>query len=171
MLSIAGEDEGEVSALALMNEKSPEAWLGNFLTIINAPPNFSYTSIDLARRDQHLRDYLSGVADEAAREDPERLLERGFAEELRVSDWGAWWRAEDALTRYAYSTLSLAMLGESGRMATAASLYKQEANPRIQKDAHVVLCYLLGKEWPGYSPTESDLIRTSSGNVSLTSGA
>ena len=166
-----GDEDVQVSALALMNEKSPESWLGNFLTILGAPPEFSYTSIRLARADSRLRDYLSRVANEAAAEDPERMLEPGFAEELRESDWNAWWRAQDALTRYAYATLSLAMLGDTERLPSTVSLYRQETNARIRKDAHYVLTYLLGKEWPAYAVTESDLRRAAAGEVSPASEA
>jgi hypothetical protein len=165
-----GDDE-QVSALALMNEKSPEAWLGNFLTMIGTPPDFSYTSIQLARADERLHYHLTGVANDAASEDPERMLEPGAAEELRESDWGAWWRSQDALSRYAYATLSLAMLGDTERMPTTVSLYRQETNPRIRKDAHFVLCYLLGKEWPGYAVTDADVRRVAAGEVSPASEA
>jgi hypothetical protein len=165
-----GDDE-QVSALALMNEKSPESWLGNFLTIIGAPTDFSFTSLKLAQGDKRLREYLSSVADDAASEDPERFLEPGFAEELRESAWNAWWRGQDALTRYAYATLSLAMLGDTERMPSTVSLYRQETNARLKKDAHYVLCYLLGKDWPAYAVTETDLRRVASGDVSPASEA
>jgi hypothetical protein len=166
-----GDEDEQVSALALMNEKSPEAWLGNFLTILNAPPTYSYTSVRLAGADDRLHEYLSGVANDAAAEDPERMLEPGFAEELRQSDWNSWWRAQDALSRYAYATLALAMLGDAVRMPTLVSLYRQEENPRLQKDAHYVLTYLLGKEWPGYAVTESDLLRVAAGEIGPASEA
>ena len=168
---IESGDDAQVSALALMNEKSPEAWLGNFLTIINAPPEFSYTSIRTAGADERLRRYLSEVAAEAAAEDPERMLEKGFAEELRASDWSAWWRANEALSNYAYASLALAMLGDTERMPAAAALFRQDTNARIQKDAHYVMCYLLGKEWPGYAVTETDLIRVEAGQVGPVSEA
>jgi hypothetical protein len=165
----SGDDE-QVSALALMNEKSPEAWLGNFLTILGAPPDFSYTSIKLAGADDRLREYLTSVADTAARAEPERLLQPGYAEELRERDWNAWWRAQDSLSRYAYATLSLAMLGDAERLPAAASLFRQEANARIGKDAHYVMCYVLGKEWPSYAVTEADLMRVESGQQGSSSG-
>lgn len=161
----------QVSALALMNEKSPEAWLGNFLTILDAPSDFSYTSIQLARADGRLRAHLNEQADAAAGEEPERLLQPGYSEELRERDWSAWWRAQDALTRYAYASLSLAMLGDSARMPAAAGLYRQDVNARLKKDAHYVMCYLLGKEWPGYSVTGNDLTRVEAGQVGAASEA
>ncbi|HET9493656.1 MAG TPA: hypothetical protein VFR15_05455 [Chloroflexia bacterium] len=160
-----------MSALALLNEKSPEAWLGNFLTILDAPSDFSYTSIKLARDDGRLNAHLQSLADAATAEEPEQLLQPGYAEQLRERDWNAWWRAQDALTRYAYATLSLAMLGDGARMPAAAALYRQDVNARLQKDAHYVMCYLLGKEWPGYAVTETDLIRVEAGQAGPASEA
>jgi hypothetical protein len=154
-----------------MNEKSPEAWLGNFLTVIGTPPALSYTSIEQARLDRNLREHLARLVGEAAREEPERMLQPGFADELRERDWSAWWRAQDALARYAYAALSLAMLGDESRLPDVVALYGQESNARIRKDAHYVMCYLLGKDWPAYAVTEADVRRVESGQVSPSSGA
>jgi hypothetical protein len=44
-------------------------------------------------------------------------------------------------------------------------MYRQEANSRIRKDAHYVLCYMLGKNWPSYVVTEGDLQRLAGGET------
>jgi len=154
-------DDAPVSTLAMMSEKSPEAWLGQFLTILGAPPALQYSTIEAARADDKLAAHLKSVLEAAGKDQPMRLLEPGFAETLKAKDWGAWWRASEALGRYCYAVMSLAMLGDPSHNADLVAMYKQDANARIQKHAHYVISYLLGKDWPAYQVTESDLARLS----------
>ena len=81
------------------------------------------------------------------------------ASRLRVEDWAAWWKAQDALAKYCYSTLALSMLGNREYVVEVAEMYRQNANSRIRRDAHYVLCLMLGKDWPRYEVTENDLAR------------
>jgi hypothetical protein len=143
----------------MMSEKSPEAWLGQFLTIVGAPPALQYSSIQAARQDQKLAAHLNSVVESTGKDQPMRLLEPGYAEELKAKDWAAWWRASEALGRYAYAVLALVMLGDESHNSELAAMYRQETNSRIRKDAHYVITYVLGKDWPGYEVTESDLWR------------
>ena len=152
-------DDAPVSPLALMNEKSPEAWLGNFLTIIGAPPALNPSSIQSAARDDRLRDHLRSIVGVARESEPLRMLEPGYAEQLKAQDWAEWWKAEDAVARYCYAVLSLAILGDHSYVSDVALMYRQQVNSRIQKDAHYVLTYMLGKDWPSYLPTDFDLKR------------
>ncbi|MEO8286379.1 MAG: hypothetical protein ABI670_08055 [Chloroflexota bacterium] len=157
------DDPGDapVSPLAMMNEKSPEAWLGQFLTILGAPPALQFSTITAAKRDERLLDHLRGVMAEAGKEQPLLLLEHGYADQMKAADWAAWWRASEALGRYAYAAMSLTMLGDESVGSELVQMYRQTANSRIQKDAQYVISYLLGKEWPSYSVTEADLERLS----------
>jgi hypothetical protein len=155
-------DDAPVSALAMMSEKSPEAWLGQFLTIVGAPPALGYSSMRAAKQDERLAAHLNSVVEAAGKDQPMRLLEPGYAEELKAKDWAAWWRASEELGRYCYAILALIMLGDESHNSELAAMYRQEANSRIRKDAHYAICYVLGKDWPGYEVTESDLMRLSS---------
>lgn len=154
-------DDAPVSPLALMDEKSPEAWLGNFLTIIGAPPAVQFNTIAAARHDDRLRAHLTQALEDASKDEPLRLLEPGYADQLKAKDWAAWWRRQESLARYCYSALSLLMLNDRSHTADLVVMYGQDANSRIQKDANYVLCYLLGKEWPVYRVTEADFVRLS----------
>jgi hypothetical protein len=160
---IAGDlstpEDASVSPLALMNEKSPEAWLGNFLTIIGAPPALQPSSIQSASRDERLRSHLTGIVEETRESDPLRMLEPGYAEQLKAQDWATWWKAEDAVARYCYAALSLAILSDHSYVSDIGVMYRQQVNTRIHKDAHYVLTYMLGKDWPSYMPTDFDLKR------------
>jgi hypothetical protein len=151
------DDDAPVSLLAMMDESRPEAWLGNFLTIIGAPSALQYNTLNAARRDDRLRAHLQEVWTTASQDNPALLLDRAQAETLKAKDWGAWWRGQESLGRYAYSTFALAMLGDHTHAADLVALYRQEDNARIRKDAHYVICFLLGKQWPAYSPTANDL--------------
>lgn len=155
------EDDPQISPLAMMDERSPEAWLGNFLAILGVAGSARYSTIEGSKRDATLITQLQDMADAAGREDPLRLLEGDYEQTLKASDWSKWWRLEGELGRYAYSVLALSLLGDTTHRADLPTLYTQTANSRIQKDAHYVLCHLLGKTWPGYNVTESDLVRLS----------
>lgn len=148
-----------VSPLAMMSEKSPEAWLGQFLTIVGAPPALQYSSIQAAQQDDKLAAHLASVLEEAGKDQPMRLLDPGYAEQLKANDWAAWWRASEALGRYCYAAMALTMLGDRSHSADVVEMYRQSANSRIQKDASYVICYVLGKDWLGYQITESDLAK------------
>jgi len=150
-----------VSPLAMMSEKSPEAWLGQFLTIVGAPPALQYSSIKAAQQDDKLAAHLASVLEAADKDQPMRLLDPAYAEQLKQKDWAAWWRASEALGRYCYAAMALTMLGDRSHSADVVSMYRQDANSRIQKDAYYVVCYVLGKDWPAYKVTESDLAKLS----------
>jgi hypothetical protein len=149
--------DAPISPLALMDESRPESWLGNFLTIIGAPPALQYNTLKAARADDRLRAHLQEVWTKASQDNHMLLLDPTSAAALKDKDWGAWWRGQESLGRYAYSTLALAMLDDRAHMADLVALYRQQGNARIGKDAHYVLTFLLGKPWPSYSPTERDL--------------
>lgn len=156
---IVEEDELEISPLAMMDERSPEAWLGNFLAILGVAGSARYSTIVGSKRDETLITQLRNMAESAARENPLRLLDGDSSETLRSGDWSTWWRMEGELGRYAYSVLALSLLEDTTYRADLPTLYRQTTNARIQKDAHYVLCHLLGKSWPGYDVTENDLRR------------
>jgi len=143
----------------MMNEGSPEAWLGNFLAVLGVAGSARYSTIEGGKRDETLLSQLRERAETAGREDPLRLLDSAEEARLKNTDWGTWWRIQGELGRYAYSVLALSLLGDTTYRKELPTLYRQEANLRIQKDAHYVLTYLLGKSWPGYNVTESDLAR------------
>ena len=153
------DDVAPVSPLALMDESRPESWLGNFLTIIGAPPALQYNTLKAARADERLREHLQEVWTKASQDNPALLLDPASAAALKDKDWGAWWRGQESLGRYAYSTLALAMLGDLTHAADLMALYSQDYNARIKKDTHYVLTFLLGKPWPSYTPTTSDLAK------------
>lgn len=153
------EDDLQVSPLALMNEGSPEAWLGNFLAVLGVAGSARYSTIEGSKRDATLIAQLRDMAESSGRENPLRLLDGDVAEGLKTGDWATWWRLEGELGHYAYSVLALSLLGDTTYRIDLPTLYRQTTNLRIQKDAHYVLCYLLGKHWPGYNVTESDLAR------------
>jgi hypothetical protein len=152
----AEPEEPPVNPLALREEGTPEEWLGRFLVMLGVQPGGSYWTIAGAKHDARLISQLEALRDTAGQYEPLRLLEPGYAERLKAQDWQAWWQAEEALTRYAYSVLALALLGRTNNIGDLELMYRQEANPRIQKDAHFVLCYLLGKTWPADDITEGD---------------
>jgi hypothetical protein len=152
-------DDAPISPLALMDESRPESWLGNFLTIIGAPPALQYNTLKAARADDRLLAHLQDVRTKASQDNPSLLLDPVSAAALKDKDWGAWWRGQESLGRYAYSTLALAMLGDRTHAKDLAALYAQDYNARLKKDTHYVLSFLLGKPWPSYTPTDSDLAR------------
>jgi hypothetical protein len=153
------DDGAPISPLALMDESRPESWLGNFLTIIGAPPALQYNTLKAARADERLREHLQEVWIKASQDNPSLLLDPAGAAALKDQDWGAWWRGQEALGRYAYSTLALAMLGDRTHLQDLVALYSQDYNARIKKDTHYVLTFLLGKPWPSYTPTAGDLAK------------
>lgn len=155
--------EGEISSLALMNELSPEAWLGRFLLVLGVRATSDYPTLAAARRDDTLKAQLAEIWQAAGQQDPLKLLGEGYAEQLKQQDWSAWWRGEEELSRYCYSALALSLLGDQAHVSDLITLYRQSANSRIQKDAHYVLCFLLGKQWPSYSVTDTDLAKLVSG--------
>lgn len=140
-----------------MNENSPEAWLGQFLVALELQT--SRGTLEGAKRDPDLLARLSEVRASAGEAQPLVLLDPDHASRLRASDWAAWWRAQEALSRYAYATLALALLGEAGLAPDLAAMYRQAANSRIRRDTHYVLCFVLRREWPQYEVTEGDLGR------------
>ena len=89
-----------VSPLALMNENSPEAWLGQFLLKLEAPTSTARGTIAGASNDQTLMDYLHQTRDASAPASPLKLLQPGYADELRASDWTAWWKAQGSLSKF-----------------------------------------------------------------------
>lgn len=150
-----------VSPLAMMDERKPEAWLGNFLVIIGAPPAIQYSTLASAKEDARLIEHLQEVRNKALEKSPIKMLDAAYADALKESDWSAWWHGQEDLGRYAYSVFALAMLGDTAHNGEVAALYKQENNSRIRKDAHYTLNHLLGKRWPDYEPTEGDLLKLS----------
>ena len=151
------EESAPVSPLALMNENSPEAWLGQFLLMLELGGVTRYGTMAGARRDTDLQDQLRSLMQTAAQDTPLPLFDSQASEDLKRRDWASWWRSQNALTKYSYSALSLAMLGDISHLDDTAAMYAQDANSRIQRDSHYVLCYLLGKEWPGYDVRPSDI--------------
>lgn len=151
------EEDAPVSPLALMSENSPEAWLGQFLQILDIGGLSRYSTVKGARQDANLISQLQEIWRSAAEASPLRVLDDAFSEELKLQDWGAWWQAQEQLGKYCYSALALSMLGDKSHAADLATIYRQSANMRLQKDAHFVLCYMLGKEWPAYRVTDADL--------------
>ena len=150
-------DDAPVSTLAMMSEKSPEAWLGQFLTILGAPPALQYSTIKAAKEDNKLAAHLKSVLDAAGKDQPMRLLEPGYAETLKAKDWAAWWRASEALGRYCYAIMSLTMLGDQSHNADLIAMYRQDANSRIQK--HAALRHLL-HTWQGLARLPGDRERS-----------
>ena len=150
-----------VSPLALMNENSPEAWLGQFLLKLEAPTSTARGTLEGARRDTQLIEYLQQVRVTASEVQPLSLLDEQYARDLRARDWSAWWKGQGALLSYSYSTLSLSLLGDSSMGQDLQVLHEQESNMQLKKDTHYVLCYVLGKPWPSYRVTESDFRRLS----------
>ena len=151
------EESAPVSPLVLMNENSPEAWLGQFLLMLELGGVTRYGTIQGAKRDTDLQGRLRSLLHAAAQDTPSPLFDNLSSEELKRRDWAAWWKAQNALTRYCYSALSLSMLGDISYIDDLAAMYEQKANSRIQRDSHYVLCYLLGKEWPVYDVKPSDI--------------
>lgn len=153
-----------VSPLAMMDERRPEAWLGNFLAIVGAAPTINYSTLASAREDVQLRANLQGIWQTVMEHVPARMLDPAYADALKSKDWSAWWRGQEELGRYAYSVLALALLGDTTHNGEFIDLYRQQSNSRIQKDAHYTICYLLGKSWPAYRPTDADLARLKTGS-------
>ncbi len=156
---VVEDDELQISPLAMMDERSPEAWLGNFLAILGVAGSARYSTLEGTKRDETLLTQLRQMAESSGRESPLQLLEGDQGAALKASDWSAWWKKEGELGRYAYSILALSLLGDTTHRAELPTLYRQTSNARIQKDAHYVLCYLLGKEWPAYQVTDADFKR------------
>lgn len=144
-----------------MNEASPEAWLGQFLLILNVEGTSRYSTLERAKGDEGLKARLTEMrrAANAGAIVPAKLFEAGYVEKLKKDDWAAWWSAQETLSKYCYSTLALSLLGDNSHIRDVAVMYSQTANPRIQKDAHFVLCHLLGKHWPSHRVTRGDIAR------------
>jgi hypothetical protein len=144
-----------------MNEASPEAWLGQFLLILNVESTSRYSTIERAKGDESLKSRLAEIyrAANTGAIVPAKLFEAGYVEKLRKDDWGAWWSAQETLSMHCYSALALSLLGDNSHIRDVAEMYGQTANPRIQKDAHFVLCHLLRKHWPSQRVTEGDIAR------------
>nr|AIA18294.1 Unknown Function [uncultured bacterium] len=145
----------------MMSDASPEAWLGQFLIELGLETHRG--TLAGARADPELMRRLGEIHRASSAGSPLRMLEPEFVERLRTEDWAAWWRGQEEAARYCYSTLALSLLGDTSHASDLAVMYRQQANSRIRKDAHYVLCYTLGKDWPRYVVTESDLERLASG--------
>jgi hypothetical protein len=153
------DDDTYISPLAMMSDASPEAWLGQFLIELGLETRRG--TLMGARADAELMRRLGEIHEAAGAGSPLRMLEPEYVERLRAENWAAWWQAQDNSARYYYATLALSLLGESGHAADIAVMYRQEANSRVRKDAHYVLCYILGKDWPRYEVTSADFERLS----------
>lgn len=158
----AADDDLPISPLAMMDEGSPEAWLGNFLAILGVAGSARYSTIKGSANDATLLSQLREIAETSSRDEPLRLFDANYAATLKKQDWSTWWQHEGELGRYSYAVLALALLGDKSHGADLAAMYRQTESARIQKDAHYVLCHLFGKSWPGYNVTESDLARVTS---------
>lgn len=158
---LSTEDDTPISPLALMNEASPEAWLGQFLLILQVEATSRYSTLERAKSDEGLKARLTEIhrAASAGGVDPAGLFDAGYVEKLRQDDWAAWWSAQETLSKHCYSALALSLLGDPSHIRDVAVMYGQTANPRIQKDAHFVLCHLLRKHWPSQRVTEGDIAR------------
>lgn len=150
-----------VSPLALMNANSPEAWLGQFLLQLELETRRG--TLKGAKLDADLLHKLSEMRAATGANSPLQMLDAEYASRLRAENWAAWWKAQDNMSHFCYATLALSLLGSREYVADLAAMYRQDANSRIRKDAHYVLCYILGKPWPGYEVTEGDLARLQDG--------
>lgn len=159
----AEEEDIAISPLAMMDERSPEAWLGNFLAILGVAGSARYSTIKGSANDATLMSQLREIAQQSNSEQPLRLFDADYAAMLKKQDWSTWWRMEGELGRYSYAVLAMSLLGERSHGSDLAAMYSQSENSRIHKDAHYVLCHRLGKHWPGYQVTERDLGRLASG--------
>jgi hypothetical protein len=161
---LSTEDDAPISPLALMNEASPEAWLGQFLLILQVEATSRYSTLERAKSDEGLKARLTDIHEAASAGGiaPARLFDAGYVEQLRKDDWGAWWSAQETLSKHCYSALALSLLGDNSYIRDVAEMYGQTANPRIQKDAHFVLCHLLGKHWPSQRVSSGDIERLAS---------
>src|SRR5438034_1879992 len=83
--SEAWESDVPVSPLAMMNENSPEAWLGQFLVALEL--STSRGTIEGAKRDPNLLSRLSEVRASAGEAQPMALLDADHASRLRADDW------------------------------------------------------------------------------------
>lgn len=140
-----------------MDESTPEAWLGQFLLILELGGVTKCGTIAGARLDTELQARLASLRAASAQASPMTLFDSSSAEELKSRDWAAWWRSQDALTGYCYSTLALSMLGDISYIDDIAAMYTQDDNSRIKRDAHYVLCFMLKKEWPHHGVTAVDI--------------
>ena len=155
-------DGTPVSPLAMMNENSPEAWLGQFLIALDM--STPRGTVEGARRDPALLAGLTEVRASMSGDNPLALLDPDQAAALRARDWAAWWRAQDELGRFCWATLALSLLGYAEYVDDLTVMYRQTANSRIRKEAHVVLCHMLGKPWPAHGVTDADIERLRAGS-------
>ncbi len=153
-------DDAPISPLALMNENSPEAWLGQFLIELGLETRRG--TLQGAKMDADLLRGLSEARAASGAGTPLAMLDTEKAAKLRAENWATWWKSQDSLAKYCYSTLALSMLGNREYASEVVEMYRQSANSRIKRDAHYVLCHMLGKDWPRYEVTEADLARLSS---------
>lgn len=140
-----------------MNESTPEAWLGQFLLILELQTQTRHYTIASAQGDEELKSQLTTVWSAASESAPHRLFDAQHADELKKGDWAAWWQAQGDLIRYSYSALALSLLGDRSHIAEVGAMYNQNINTRMREHAHYVLCYLLGKDWPAYQVTPGDI--------------
>jgi hypothetical protein len=147
----------EISPLAMMKESSPEAWLGQFLVVLELRTRRS--TLEGAMRDADLIAKLQEIRETLALNAPLELLDPEQADRLRAEDWGRWFKGQDVLYKYCCATMALSLLGDRRYASELELMHRQEANARIKKDAHYVLCHLLGKTWPGGEVTEGDVAR------------
>src|SRR5947207_1467664 len=102
-----GTSDIPVSPLALMNEISPEAWLGQFLLELELETRRG--TLEGAKLDANLLSKLSEVRAAASEGSPLKLLDAEYASRLRAENWAAWWKAQDNFSRYCYATLALSL--------------------------------------------------------------
>lgn len=157
--SVAWDEPGSasLSPLVMMGEGTPEGWLGGFLLELGLGSATRRGSIVGAERDENLKAALASILNGTEKDEPLRLFEVGS--EGHEGDMAKRWRSQETLARYCYSTLALMMLGDRSHVREVGSMYRQEINSRIAKDAHYALCYVLGKSWPAYRVTNGDLER------------
>src|SRR5206468_2460146 len=94
----AEEDDTPLSPLAMMNENSPEAWLGQFL--LELEMSTPRGTIEGAKRDANLISRLTELRASVSQNQPMALLDPDSADDLRARDWAAWWKAQDTFSRY-----------------------------------------------------------------------
>jgi hypothetical protein len=140
-----------------MSDSSPEAWLGQFLIELGLETRRG--TLIGARADAELLLHLHEIREASSAGFPLQMLDPEYVGRLREQNWAAWWRAQDDSAHYLYATLAISLLGDNSHVSDLEAMYRQEANSRIRKDAHYVLCHMLGKQWPGYVVTEADFAK------------
>src|SRR5262249_23500638 len=89
-------DPSFVSPLALMNEASPEAWLGQFLLQLELETKRG--TLHGAKMDADLLSKLNEVRAASGEGSPLQMLDAEYASRLRAENWAAWWKAQDNMS-------------------------------------------------------------------------